>query len=403
MKKVIKKIIVILIVLLFIQLIYSLFKNKHTVTYNIKIDNNNVKIIEKYYKKEGNNYYLFDVRVGDKRFLFDIDNTFNKQKKIIKDIKIYEQDDLMCISPIYIKNNKEPFITCNIENKQYSYSSIKDSYDLSSFVEQLPNFKEDKYSDIDTLSNINNNKIYKDNLYDNEYILLYEYNHLLKITNKKNEEIKFANYDIYNNDLGVLIDKYYIIPKYENLPLYNALLVIDIVKNKIKEIEIPLATNIYINGIVNNKLYLFDKSNLIQYEINPFKNKYEITGNKNKKAMYYDGKWSNKNVYEMNNNNLVFSNNYPIDEEYIKAFEQDKYYYYINKNNEVYKIYKEVKDYPILLFQLDNINEVEVINNKVYFISNDTLYRYDYYGIKRLVTNSELKYNYKNIYSVYYK
>lgn len=403
MKKIIKFTLILGIILLVLEFSVNLFKNKHKIDYSLSIDNKTINIHEEYSKEKDSEYYYFKVNIDGREFVFDNDNDFNKQKKVINDIKIYEKDDLMCISPVYIKLNKEPLITCNLDNKQYSYNSIKDQYDLSEFVSTIDNFNKDKYISSQKITTVNGNNVYSDNFKDNEIILLYEYNHLVKLTNKSNSTIKFAQYDIYNNELGILVDKYYVLPKYENLPEYKGLMVIDIIKEKTKEISIPskLSTNIYINGIVDNKLYFFDKSNLIQYQIDPKKAKYEVVSDKKNNAKYYDGKWTNKNIYEFFNNNIKFTVQYPIADNYKEAFESSRYYYYYNSDNEFYKVYKKDLSKKVYLFKFDDIKEVRVINDNIYFIHNDLLYRYDLYGLKELVSNNEFNYNYQNIYSAY--
>ena len=45
--------------------------------------------------------------------------------------------------------------------------------------------------------------------------------------------------------------------------------------------------------------------------------------------------------------------------------------------------------------------EVKVKNDRIYFIADDYLYRYDEYGITSLVKREEFKYNFNNIYDVY--
>ena len=154
---------------------------------------------------------------------------------------------------------------------------------------------------------------------------------------------------------------------------------------------------------MDNKLYLFDKSNLVQYEIDPIRRNYRITGNKTVNAQYYDGEWQTRNIYDFSRKEIKFEQNYPIKENYREAFETDKFYYYYNNNNEFYKVYKKNLNNPIYLFKYDDIAEVNVYNEKIYFINNDTLYRYDSTGIKEILVNKELQYNYDNIYSVYLK
>jgi len=405
MKKIISFIFVLAVIFLIFQFSINLFKNEHNISYLIKSSNKELTVHEEYYKDKKVDYYYLEVTLDKVKFVFDIDNTFNKQKKIIENIKIYEKKDLICISPVYIKNNNDPDIICNIDGEQYSYAIIKDKYDLSKFTKSIENFDNEKYLSDDDISSIDQIKVFKGNMYDNENIIMYNYSYLTKISKKNNPIIHFANYDIYNNELGVLIDKYYVLPKYEKKPEYSKLLIIDIETENIKELEIKekLSTNLYINGVVGNKLYLFDKSNMVQYEIDPIKRLYRITGNKTVNAQYYDGKWQTRNIYDFVKKEIKFEQNYPIKENYIEAFETDKFYYYYNSSNEFYKVYKKNLNKPIYLFKYKNIEEVNVYNEKIYFINNDTLYRYDHTGIKKILVNKELQYNYNNIYSVYFK
>jgi len=405
MKKIINFILVLGILFLVFQLGVTFFKNKHSVDYSLKVADKKISIHEEYYKDKQVDYYYLELTVDKTKFVFDTDNSFNKQKKIINDIKVFEDDELICISPVYIKNNNDPEIVCNIGNDQYSYASIKDDYDLEEFIDGIDNFNKGKYETSALSTTINRNTVYKENIYENENILVYEYSNLLKITNNDHFGIHFADYDVYDNELGILIDKYYVLPKYENKPEYSKLLVIDIEKEIVNEIKIEekLSTNIYINGVVNDKLYIFDRSNLVQYEIDPKKNNYRITGNKNVNAQYFDGKWSTKNIYDFSKQELKFEYDYPVKENYTEAFETEKSYYYYNTDNEFYKVYKKNLNKPIFLFSFDDIDEVNVINDSVYFINDNTLYRYDDTGLKKILVNKEFRYNYDNIYSVYVK
>ena len=84
----------------------NLFKTNHKTDYNINIDSKSANIHEEYLKDKKRDYYFFEVTYGDNKFVFDVDNIFNKQKKVISDIKTYKKGDLVCISPVYIKDTE---------------------------------------------------------------------------------------------------------------------------------------------------------------------------------------------------------------------------------------------------------------------------------------------------------
>lgn len=405
MKRIFSFIFVLGLLFLIFQLVINVFKDSHVVNYALKIDNNEILIKEEYKKTKEEEYYFFKLVFNDNTYLFDVPNKFNKQKKIIDDIRIYEKDDLVCISPIYIKNNINADIICSVNGIQTAYTAVIEKNDLTDFTNQLDNFNKDKYTSSNERVMINKMNIYKDNVYEDEYIIIYDYKELIKIKNKIRQRIKFSEYDVYNNEMGRLIENYYILPKFQNKPEYSSFLVINILNNEEEIITFKdeVSTNLYINGVVDNKLYFFDRSNFAQYEIDPKKNNYRIVGNKATNGQYYDGEWTTRNIYDFVNQKITFKTPHPIKGNYENVFETAKYYYYYNNDNEFYKVYKNELNNPIYLFNYKDVKEVQVINDCIYFISEDTIYRYDDTGIKKLVKNNEFKYNYKNIYGVYYK
>ena len=405
MKKIFSFVIVLGILFFVFQFGITLLKKGHVIDYKINIDNKEILINEKYIKKASDNYYLFKVNIEENTFVFDVNNEFNKQKKVIDNFKIYEQDDLFCISPIYIKNSDESTVICNLNGQPTSYTTVKDSYDLDEFLNSLDNFNFDKYVSFDSTSVIGKSDVYNDNMYEDEVLIVYDYKDLIKITKSNRERIGFSNYDIYHNETGILIGEYYILPIFENKPEYSGVQIINIEDGKKEQIkfEDEISTNIYINGVVDDKLYFFDKSNLVQYEIDPNKKTYRVVGDKNTNGQYYDGRWATRNIYDFYKQELMFTNTFPIKGDYVNAYETSKYYYYYDSNNKFYKVYKQELDNPIFLFQYDDIKEVKVVNDSIYFIHLDTIYRFDETGIKKIVTNNEFKYNYENIYSAYFK
>ena len=65
------------------------------------------------------------------------------------------------------------------------------------------------------------------------------------------------------------------------------------------------------------------------------------------------------------------------------------------------KIYKKLGDNTILLLELEDIKEWYIENNEVIILQEDTIYSYnDQNGLRKIVENSELKYNYHNIYKI---
>ena len=118
-KKTISFTLIILLMLLVYQFVVNLAKSSHYVTY--KIDKGELfNIDEKYNKEKGKDYYLIKVTNNDKNFVWKVENKFNKQKNIVSDIEIFEQDDYYCLGLVFVGD------------KYYSYSSGVKSFPPSS-------------------------------------------------------------------------------------------------------------------------------------------------------------------------------------------------------------------------------------------------------------------------------
>lgn len=401
MKKEVKIVFVIILSLMLITFVMHIFKNHHKINYSI---NKNIKVEEEYIKNKESEYYLLRINVNDRNFIFSANNNFNKKKKILKDVNVLEKDKLLCIYPKLIDNTYLD-IECNINNKLFSYDSIKDKYDLNELTNNNAKFNKDiyidKYNKKDSYKDID---MYYDNFYDNENIIIYNYKDIIRLRKNKMSNINFSSFDVYNNDLGVLIGNNYLVPKYNKKKEIDTYYIIDILKEKTTEINFKkykLSTNVYINGVVSNKLYIFDKSNITQYEIDPKKKKISRIGN-NKNVKYYNGNWIDYNPYKYVKNGDTFKLDIDLSVDYKEIFDAGDAYYFYNSNNEFYKVYKNNLDLTIYLFKYNNFKEVSIINNKLYFINDNKLYRYDKYGLKTLLKRDEFKYNYKNIYGAYF-
>lgn len=415
MKKAIAIIILLAAIFLGIQLISTHFKENHEVSYKIQIEDKQYEINEKYSKKQDGTYFI-NISNENNSFVFTFENDFNKQKNIVKDLLIEENDTGICIYPVLMKNHDSD-IQCIFNNTNYSYYASKDNQLALELVSKI---KENNYS----LKNNNesSNKetkvssfiVYADNILDSDTFVVWNYKGIDVIKNNKNKTFGLYSYDKYENTHGAVVGNYYVTPQYNYGTVFdfnkvNIINLDDLVKSSFT-LEHTVKQDTYINGVVNNKLYYFDPDNLRQIEINPKKKSNKIVGDEKNNAIFYvNGKWENINIYDLKNGKKLFANDYSKEEKLlsynpVEIFESDSNYYFIDSVNNFYQLNKNDLNNPVLLFNQGTIKEVKVVKNTIYFIASDTLYFYNNdNGLKKVIKNNEWNYNSNNIYGIYKK
>ncbi len=137
--------------------------------------------------------------------------------------------------------------------------------------------------------------------------------------------------------------------------------------------------NSYFLGTHNNKLYLLDPKYKNEYEIDP--NKKEITMiSKDGNGIYYDKEEVKTSLNKLIKEKLVFST-----------------YNLYNYNIEDNKLILKINGQNILVSddKIDNI--VKIDNEKVYYLSDGTLYKYTFgKQVQKIISNTEWKFNSAN-------
>lgn len=386
MKKVI--FVVIIVVILFMSLSNLLSKN-HKVNYMIKTKTNKYQIEEIYEK----NNYLFTISdKNNKKFVYQ--TTVNsKDKKIITDIVNYQDGNLYCIAPVFNKSIEN--IVCRLGKQIVSYQYLKQKKDnrIDTFINNL---KKTKY-EINTefleenkkVSSKNNIALYGD-IDENIHVILWNYSRVFLINKESLTKINLLKKDAYENNYSSLIDKYYIVLNTDKF-YYNNFFVIDVLKETKSNLKIDdeISRKIYFNGDYSKKLYLTDIENNKQYIINPKKK--QITKTEPK---YYNG----KKLKNISIEELVKNKKYFVSKQ--NEFNKQYHNYYVKQG----KVIQKINDQELILLQFDNFHELKIIDNNIFGINDDTLYMYNNkIGLKKLISNRELIYNYKNIYDIYIK
>ncbi len=405
MKRVISLTVLIIIVIFGSQFIINMFSKSHSCSYILGTD---IKFnINESYIKENQDSYTIEINDGTNSFYYIVANDFNKQKKIITNIEYYKDGDNMCIYPV-LKDNIPSYIECISGGKLYSGNS----YSNQDFINSIKNdLKEKKYTlyekNEDPNSKSYNNLVINTNyLNDYDKIITWQYKGIL-VTNKNNQNSIMNNtFDKYDNKLGTLVGKYYVMPNYTNKNVleFYSITVVDLTTYKQHKLELGfvLSSNTYFNGIINGKVYYTDPANLIQVEIDPKHKKVNLIGNVDLGGKnYVDGKWENANIYDFASNEIKFDDIKDINYEYDNIVDGGASYYFTN-GNEIYQLPKTHLDKPILMFRANNINNLQAINDEVFYVSNNTMYYLsNVKGNLPILVYNDLIYNTNNRVTVY--
>lgn len=359
------KIMIIFIIFCFSFFLLSYFKTRN---YELKYEKDKYKITEKYIKTDKN--YVINISYNKDNYTFIISDKYHRSRKLVNRVRKYENDDEICfkirfnqkdISPVCKKNGE--FVSYHlVSNKMSSKISIKNK----NKTKENKSF-EYKNIKVDTLNN--------------KKILIWNYHGFYYLDNKNSKIIKISNKDIYNPSLVGQIDKYLIIPDYDQGYEHNNIKVLNVDNLKIENLKLndSLSDESYVLGINDNSIFIFDKKYEKEFEIVPYKLKYRTINPK----IYENGKIVNKTSTSLSNKE--------------ETFIYDTTYDYKIINEKLYRINKYTKEKTLL--SKNKIKEiVKKDNTEIYYISDDKLYVYsDKYGEKKMLEYFELNFNYKNI------
>lgn len=409
MKKVVKIIIIIIMGLLIIKLGIKIFGKGHKLEYKLKEERISFKISEQLIRntKDESNSYNISVKTPKSIFYYQIANSFKDSKKIIKEIKYYKDNNYECLLPIFKDDKVLTDVICKISNKYYNYTAISgDNKKLDKFINNISQYNYDNFKDkLDQKEKEKNTIIYKNIEKLDDKIILDNYKGIYILDNQNIDNIELFEKDIYKKHINELNDKYYLIADYNNKYEFHKFYIIDIIsgdKSTITSNE-AISLDSYIQGSYGENIYLFDKSNKVQYEINVKNKTVKKVENVAKEIKIYNiNKWTKTDIYEATEEQIKF--NYYEQKNNDNYFKIDKvgqnetgYYYYYSKTSNKYDVFRsnvKSKKQKTYLFTTDDISRIVYKEDKIYYISDNYLKVYsDKTGIKTILKCDELRFN----------
>lgn len=399
MKKTIKLIFIIITLLSIILFTLKSLKKEHKVSYELK----NYEVVENFYLEGKKNWY--DITIKDKNnfYYYSLNENLNKSKKIIKDIKVIKENNLTCIVPIY-KKYIEKNIYCNKNNSYISthYLISEDNEDFNKILEKAKKYNLKIPKENNSKIKYKKIEVYKNNIPNDYKFLIWDYKGIYIIDRNNSSYQKILNYDLYENLMSTPINRYYVLFENTSVNGIENIYYFDIIKNKLHTFKLKnkLSKDSYINGTIDDSIFITDNKKKKQYTFNIKNKELEEIGNEEK--LYQ--------VYENGKQTFLSKSDFFQKKQYFKnALEKDKiitsknikkeynYLYYL-EDNKMYRAINSNKKDPELLFELANIKDWQIVDRDILLIAEDTLYLYtDNVGLRKILKSSELNYNYKDI------
>lgn len=415
MKLKLSKIIVIFIILIiFMRVSYLFLRKEFSNDYKIKYNEYEIQVEEFYKQSDKDNLYsyIFNIDVENVEYQFQIFNKFNKRENIIKKIYYYSDVDYKCIFPVFEDNIQYVDVTC-VYNDEYIYyhNILNPSEKLEEFVNSIKEYNSYNYNQkVDYIDN--------DNISFNS-----NYNAIGILTNykgyydlKTKEKIQLFTNDVYSQPISTFVNEYYIVADYNQTYEFDKIFVIDITNGKKREIVCypKISFDSYIQGSIDNFIYLYDRKNKKQYKIDVQKLTVEVIGDSEKGVkIYKKSGWDIESSSDCSNNTILFDDIYTADITDSTYEKIDKVginlgnYYFYKKENEIYNVYKSTlqdKNKKTYIFSTKTIDRIRYHYDKIFYIDEDTLKVYsDEIGETTILKFNELKFNDDIKFNIYNK
>ena len=395
------------------------FSTGHEINYELKKDEHIFKINEIFKARQArdrDNYFL-SINFNNTLFTYQVFDNFDKGSKIIQDIKYYSSDKQSCILPIF-KDNRILFDVMCYDGEQFIYYNniINPNESLKTFVSNLAsyNYVEKNWVDSNKVLKISSNITVYNNLIKNHYIGVSNYKGVFSINKSSGiKNIGVFNKDIYQQVISGYVNDSYIIADYTGINSFNEFEIVNIKSGAISKIKSPnpISYNSYVLGSVDDSMYIYDRDNRLEYEINTKKQMISIVGKKDKTIKFYsNGNWVDMNVDSFVDN-MVFDSAYESSYQnkiYIRAVkigEESGYLYLIKKVENEYAVYRtniQDKEKLTYLFNTTDYQKLIFLDDYVYYLyNNDLKYYSDKTGNRKVLTNSEIEFNKTIKFSIY--
>ena len=293
-------------------------------------------------------------------------------------------------------------IYCLLDDKQVSIDYLLKTNNNSflSIQNKIKKYKINYPSSSDTKEIYQKLTVYNNNIEDNQVYYIWNYKGIYILEKDNNNYQEVLSYDLYDNIMSCIVNGNYLLWENTSVKGIDTVYYFNHKNKKLKKIKLekPISKDSYINGVINNKIYITDRKKKREYvfEMNTLK----ITPIDSDGTKYIS--YQNNKKKEYSKSDFFMNDQLFIKQEHNNKIEKDGWFskrnFYYQEDN---KIYKVQDNNTVLLLELDNIKEWQIVGEEVILLSEDTIYAYnEKKGLRKIVEEKELNYNYENIYKI---
>ncbi len=320
------------------QMLIVLFVKEHVVTYQIGKGKDTFEVHESFKIENKKHFYRFEVK--DKKensYYFQIEENLHKKDKIIQKIESYQNEDLHCIYPVY-SLKKQSEIICQEKDQLFTgtYLETKKDERIVEFEEKLnkKGYSISGWKTKNTPKKYQKVTYYPENILKNQAFYFWTYKGIINLVKDNVYEQQLFEIDQYENNKSILLGTTLIVIDTEQDYDFDRIYLLSLFSKKKEVIKLKekISKDSYFLGSVQDKVYLIDRKNIKQYEIDIQKKTCKEIGNKALNAKYYqNGKWKVRNIYDFIQEDILFEEEIPS--EIKKLYPNQK----ILKQDEIYK------------------------------------------------------------------
>lgn len=390
--------------------ILFLFRGNTVYTYEL-VENGNVMTITEKRKtktKEMKEYYEFEIKDGKQSISFRLfHDDLAGHEKFIKQVEEISTSQYQCHLPIF--KDKKVLIDMICQDKStkvyYPYHKIRlNDTKLDAKVDKKYWSSLKKFMPAtESLKESNGIQVARTLPKSLEKLAMTTYRGLNLIdTDGDVKSITLFSSDTYQQPLHAFLDEYYFVANYDESYDFQRMYLIHLKTGKVDTITSPVKVSFdaYIQGVVDGKIYILDRSNRIQYYFDSKDKLLHKCDNPADFIQYYNGKeFERRNIYDGLNQDLYFVKEEVVSTSNNQFLEYDKtsgYYYLFKKKGEKYEVYRSLTkslEELTYLFETDSTTHIYKDNGIVYENQDEVWYMSNTEGTKKLVKNKELQFN----------